>query len=225
MKRKKKYIEFTGPHTAGKTSIIHEIVDNDLLKPLSVIYPQKIKRSSILFALALPWVAICNFRHLLFLKFFWLRYVKLNFINYHSVGRHLFKMILLHPYYERYDFDVWLKDDMLHLLPRIDFRKGVDVDTVLRKFFMHFAYLYDGIVYVDIPETVMKERFDSRFEGRSSWRIKSRIPVYKRSYVQGQVLKNILVGQKCVPVLCINGTDEIQKNAHHVEDFIKKEIL
>ena len=76
-------------------------------------------------------------------------------------------MIILHPYYYRYDFDVFLKDDMLHMLQRVMFKKKVNLEEAFREYLMHFIYLYDGLIYVDIEPEVMWRRFKERFPGRS----------------------------------------------------------
>ncbi len=222
MQKDKKYIEFVGQHTAGKTSTIHRIVDGDMLRPLVAMYPQKIKRSNTHLTLSLPTLFVQSFGDLFFLAKFMFRFTKLSPINYHAVWRHLFKMVLLHRYYQHYDFDIWMKDDMLHLLPRSAFRSGVDVRHAFGKFFAHFAYLYDAIIYIDLPKDVMLQRFSSRFSNRSRRRRKSREPVYERAFEQNKILKRVLFEQSEVPVLEISGTNGVEENAVEVVEFINK---
>jgi len=223
MKERKHYIEFVGQHTAGKTVTIHEIVDKSLLAPMQSVYPQQLKRRKIHFALMLPVLFVQNFIHFWFAVIFLLRYTKWNWTNYHAVGRHLLKMVLLHPYYEKhFEFDVWMKDDMLHLLPRIEFRRSVDTEVVLTKFFKHFAYLYEGIVYLDLPYEEMKRRFEERFKERSESRRANREKVYERAFEQNKILKKILVEQKQVPVLLLSGTESTEQNATESAEFIRK---
>lgn len=226
MKRRKYYFEFVGQHTAGKTTIIRDIVDGDYLSPYVSIYPQLVTRSRGFFWLHLPILFFKNIPHLWFLLRFSLRYAKLNWINFHAVGRHLWKMIILHPYFERFDFDIWMKDDLLHLLPRIEFKNSTNssVKSSFKLFFDHFKYLYDGIVYVDLPYDVMQERFFNRFKDRSRLRRASRTPVYERAFTQNILLKEILLEQEIVPVLVIRGTDSIDTNRESVVNFIKKYI-
>lgn len=225
MKPQKYYVEFLGQHTAGKTTTIHEVVHQGRMAPLVAIYPQQITRSRVGFFLALPWLVISNIHHLWFVAHFLARYAVFNWINYHAVARHLFKMVLLHPYYERYAFDVWMKDDMLHLLPRIEFKHGVDVARVLKTFFNHFAYRYDGLVYVDIPYEVMRARFEHRFAGRDPARRDNRGPVYERSYKQTAVLREIISLQKAIPVLMLDGTQPVTENAQRVASFITTHVM
>lgn len=223
--QKKYYIEFVGQHTAGKTLTICKVVDNKLLAPKVAVYPQKIKRSLFHFTLTLPVLIIQNIKNLLFVNIFLFRYASLSWINYHAVGRHLFKMVLLHPYYcKNYNFDIWLKDDMLHLLPRIKFKKGVDVKCAFQEFFSHFSYLYDCIVYIDLPYDVMNQRFKNRFSTRSSRRRKSRIPVYERAFSQNIILRQVISDQTNTPFLILDGTNDILENANLVTEFIKKHV-
>lgn len=221
---KKYYIEFVGQHTSGKTRTIREIVDQGLLHPKKVIYPQKLDRSIWGFYLALPFIVIKQISHLWFLLRWLSKYTKWSWINYHSSIRHIWKMILLHPYYERFEFDIWMKDDMLHLLPRLNFQDGVDVENAFSIFFKHFSYLYDGLVYVDIPYEVMQDRFSQRFKNRDHKRKSNRQPVYERAFAQNQILKKLLQEQTIVPFLIISGTEDLQDNAHKVVSFIKEKV-
>lgn len=222
---KKYYVEFVGQHTAGKTTIIRHIVDNGLLEPKIAIYPQKIKRSKIHFAICLPMLALKNIRNTFFILWFLMRHTKWSWINYHSTGRHLLKMVLLHPYYsEKFDFEIWMKDDMLHLLPRLQFRKNVKVKELFQKYFSHFSKIYDGIVFVDLPYDVMKARFQSRFKNRNLRRMKNRTPVYERAYQQNLILKEVISEQKDVPYLIISGTEEPADNAKKVVEFVKQNV-
>ena len=40
---------------------------------------------------------------------------------------------ILHPYYSKFDFDIWIKDDLLHFT-RIEFRKSVNVLSAFQNF-------------------------------------------------------------------------------------------
>lgn len=222
MNERKYYIEFVGQHTAGKTSTIHDIVDNELLEPKVAIYPQNIQRSRLHFFLSLPILVLQNLRHLWFMVHFLSRYGEWSWINYHAAGRHLMKMVILHPYYKRFDFDIWMKDDMLHLLPRIAFRRTVDVEGVFREFFTHFSYLYDGIVYLNLSYDIMQQRFRSRFTVRPDKRRRSREPVYERAFIQNEILKRMLTEQTQVPVLVLDGADEVHKNSLQTVEFVKE---
>lgn len=219
------YIEFVGQHTAGKTSTIREIVDTEMLAPLTVIYPQKIKRSQVVFVRALPWLIITNLKHLCFVCVFFLKYAQCSYINYHAVGRHIFKMVILHPFYERYDFDLWMKDDMLHLLPRIAFKEGVDVKQVLQEFVAHFTYRYNGLVYMDLPYDVMRHRFQARFADRPAARRLNRELVYERSFKQTLLLRELLLAQTDVPLIILDGTDSVRTNAERVVSFVRSRVL
>ena len=225
MTQKRTYVEFVGMHTSGKTTIIKEIVHSSLLEPLCAVYPQKLERRRLHFAFSLPRVFISEFRNIWFVFFFLLRYAKWHWTNYHAAGRHLLKMVLLHPYYEKnFAFDVWMKDDMLHLLPRIEFRKGVDVSRVLREFFEHFAYRYDALVYVEVQYTQIQKRFEERFKMRPAALRENRIVVYKRAHSQNKILKEVLLAQKKVPVLELDGRDSISSNAKKAALFIRNTI-
>lgn len=225
MSHKHTYIEFVGQHSAGKTTTIHYLVDQRLLKPLRAVYPQQLKRNQMHFIGMVPFLFVQNIQHAWFLSRFLLRNAELNWINYHAVARHLFKMIILHPYYDKtFSFDVMLKDDMVHLLPRIAFRKDVNIELALREFISHFAYRFDGLVYMEVPYAKMKERFEERFQARPHSRKKSREPVYERAYEQNKVLKQVLLEQRKIPVLVLSGEDAIEENAEKVADFIRTNI-
>ena len=160
---KKYYVEFVGAHGSGKTFTYHAITKQNLMAPYKALYPGQVRRPKLHFALKWPFIAIKNIRHIIFLICFFFRYAQARQINF-KVLRSLMKMIVLHPYYYRYDFDVFLKDDMLHMLQRIMFKKKVNLEEAFREYLMHFIYLYDGLIYVDIEPEVMWRRFKKRFQ-------------------------------------------------------------
>ncbi len=163
---KKYYIEFAGAHGAGKTFTYHAIAKQQLLKPYKSIYPGQVKRPRLHFMMNCPIIAIKNIFHILFVLSFFYQYAQLNLLNF-KVLRVLIKMIILHPYYYRFDFNVFLKDDMLHMIQRIIFKKKVDLEKVFYEYLIHFSYLYDGLIFVDIDEKIMRNRFKKRFPGKS----------------------------------------------------------
>ena len=218
------YIEFVGQHTAGKTTVIHDIVDRGLLEPKKAIYPQKIKKSRIHFFLKLPQLFFTNIFDLIFIISFFLRNTNYTWTNYHSSGRHMWKMVILHPYYSKFDFDIWMKDDLLHLLPRIEFRENVDVYFAFKKFFNRFSHLYSGLIYIELPYQKMKSRFDIRFKNRSSMRRANRAVVYERAYKQNFILKRILVEQSKVPILLLDGLSDVETKSAQVVRFISEKI-
>lgn len=225
MSHKHTYIEFVGQHSAGKTTTIQRVVEDGILAPTRVVYPQLFKRNNLHFMLMTPLLFIVNARHVWFLTVFILRYTKCNWINYHAVFRHLYKMIVLHPYYDKtFSFDVMLKDDMVHLLPRVDFKDGVDVEVAFTTFISHFSYRFNGLVYMELPYEEMAARFEERFNTRPTSRKKSRKPVYERAYQQNQILKKVLCAQTMTPVLILQGTEPIETNVQKVTEFIRTYI-
>ena len=225
MKKKPHYVEFVGQHTAGKTSTIQAIVDNEMLAPIAAMYPQQITRNNWHFYSVLPFLCVRQLPSLLFVLHFMLRYGSWRYTNYHAVGRHLIKMVVLHPYYERFPADVWFKDDMLHLLPRIQFRPTVDVRRVLEKYVEHFMQRYDGLVFIDVAVDVMRERFAERFKDRPTARREDRRIVYERAYTQNLFLKEILQNQTSVPVLFLEGEQSIEANAAAVVAFVREKVV
>jgi len=219
------YIEFVGQHTAGKTTTLCKVVDEECLSPYTAFYPQQIHRSAIDFAFSMPMIIFQNMRHLFFVILFFCRYAKWHWTNYRNVGRHLMKQVILHPYYDKFDFDIWLKDDMLHLLPRILFKNGVDVATALQEYFNHFSYLYDGIVYMDISREDMQKRIENRLVNRPVQRRRDLKIIYERTFCQNILLRQVLKDQKSVPCLFLNGNGDLQKNVEAVSDFIRVNIL
>ena len=217
----KLYIEFVGQHTAGKTTVIQDIVDRGLLEPKIAIYPQKIKRSRINFIIRLPFLFLSNIFDIFFIFKFLLCNVKFNWTNYHSAGRHMWKMVILHPYFLKFDFDVWMKDDLLHLLPRLEFKKNVDVYSALTMFFEHFEHWYDGLVFIDLPYEEMKIRFDKRFENRTEHRRTNRAEVYERAFAQNILLKGILQRQVRTPILILDGNADVKVKSAQVVEFIQ----
>ena len=98
-------------------------------------------------------------------------------------------MVILHDFYKRFEFDVWLKDDMLHLLPRIQFRDKVDIYEGFLQYFLHFKGIYAGIIYITLDEELMQARFEARFSKRPKHRKISRKPLYSRVFRQNEILK------------------------------------
>ena len=217
-----RYIEFVGPHTSGKTTTMRTIIEQDLVAPYSCVTPYELKRSQLHFYLSVPWLALRQWRHLWFLTSFFLRYTKLQWTNFKDAWQYLFKMIILHPYYKRFSFDVWIKDDMLHLLPHIVFRDGIDVQAAFREYVEHFLYLYDGLIYMDVARETMLTRAYDRNKEASEWYQNDRLVVYERTLLQSQALKTILREQQQVPYLELNGTDDLDSNTSQAAAFIKQ---
>jgi len=217
----KLYIEFVGQHTAGKTTVIHDIVDRGLLEPRKATYPQKVKRSRIDFAFRLPLLLLINIFDVIFILKFLIVNVKFNWNNYHSAGRHMWKMVILHPYFLKFDFEVWMKDDLLHLLPRLEFKKNVDIHSALTIFFNHFKNWYDGLVFIELPYEDMKARFEIRFANRSERRRVNRAEIYDRAFAQNILLKDVLLRQTNVPILVLDGNSAVDVKSAQVVAFIK----
>jgi len=217
----RRYIEFAGVHTAGKTTLLNLIVDTDALAPLLASYPQKMKRSKLSFATHIFISVFTKYRDLIFVVSFFLKYAKLNWENYRVVGRFLLKMVILHDFYKRFEFDVWLKDDMLHLLPRIQFRDKVDIYEAFLKYFLHFKDIYTGIIYMHLDEELMQARFESRFSNRPKHRKISRKPLYSRVFRQNKILQKVLHNQQEIPVLFLDGSHSISSNSKRAVHFIQ----
>ena len=222
--RKKYYVEFTGAHGAGKTFTYHAIAKQQLLKPCKSLYPGQVQRPKVHFILSCPLLALKNIRHILFVIIFFFKYTEIGQLNL-KVLRVLIKMIILHPYYYRFDFDILLKDDMLHMIQRIIFKKHVEVEKAFREYLMHFIYIYNGLIYVDIEIKVMHERFKKRFPGKSQAFKKSREVIHNRVHLQSKMLRRVITSQKIIPYLIINGSDNVHKNAQKVVAFINKKII
>lgn len=133
----------------------------------------------------------------------------------------MWKMVILHPYFLKFDFDVWMKDDLLHLLPRLEFKKNVDVCFALTMFFEHFEHRYDGLVFINLSYEEMKIRFDKRFENRTERRRKNRAEVYERAFAQNILLKDILHRQARVPTLILEGNADVKVKSAQVVEFIQ----
>ena len=221
---KKYYIEFVGAHGAGKTYSYHVIAKQQLLKPYKSLYPGQVRRPKIHFALSCPIISVKNFKNLFFVIKFFLKNAQINFINF-KVLRSLIKMVILHPYYFRFDFNFLLKDDMLHLLQRVIFKPNVNIENVFDQYFSHFSYLYDGLIFVDISTKIMKERFKKRFPGKSECFKNNRKIIHERVKKQSVNLRKVLTLQTKVPYLIIDGKDDVNKNAQKVVTFIKNEII
>ena len=222
--RKKYYVEFVGAHGAGKTFMYHTITEQQLLKPHKAIYPGQVQRPAVHFALSWPILAIKNIRHIVFVIGFFVRYAQIRKINL-KVLRTLIKMIMLHPYYYRFDFDVFLKDDMLHMIQRIMFKKNVQIEKVFREYFMHFVYLYNGLIFVDIKPEVIRERFKKRFPGKSDSFKKTRVVIHERVWQQSQILRRVVTTQTVVPFIVLDGSDDVQMNAQKAVLFINQKIM
>ena len=221
---KKYYIEFAGAHGAGKTFIYHAIAKQQLLKPYKSIYPAQVKRSKLHFILSCPIIAFKNFFHILFILSFFFRYAKLNLLNF-KVLRVLIKMIILHPYYYHFDFNVFLKDDMLHMTQRIIFKKKIDLNKVFNEYLTHFSYLYDGLIFVDIEKKIMRNRFKKRFPGKSEAFKKNRAIIHERVKKQSKFLRKVVTSQTKVPFLIINGSDDVNQNVQKIILFFNQRII
>ncbi len=221
---KKYYVEFVGAHGSGKTFTYHAITKQNLMAPYKAMYPGQVRRPILHFALTWPIIAIGNIQHITFLIVFFLRYAQMGHINF-KVLRALVKMIILHPYYYRYDFDVFLKDDMLHMLQRIEFKKKVNLEKAFHEYLMHFIYLYDGLIYVDIAPEVMWGRFKKRFPGRSASFKEGRAAIHERAWQQSRTLRQVIITQTAVPFLVLEGNNNVHENAQKVVSFLKQKII
>ena len=221
---KKYYVEFVGAHGSGKTFTYHAITKQNLMEPYKALYPGQVRRPTLHFASKWPIIAVKNIRHIVFLMVFFLRYAQIHHINF-KVLRSLVKMVILHPYYYHFDFDVFLKDDMLHMLQRIIFKKRVNLEDAFREYLMHFIYLYDGLIYIDIEPKVMWRRFKKRFPGKSHSFKERRAVIHERAWQQSQVLRRVITTQTAVPYLVLEGGDNVQENAQKVVSFVSQKII
>ena len=114
---------------------------------------------------------------------------------------------------------------MLHMLPRILFKIDIDIEKAFKEYLMHFLYLYDGLVYVDINPEVVLERLKKRFLGKSEIFKKSRADIYDRARKQSKMLRHVITSQTIVPYLVIDGSDETYKNAQRVVSFVNQKIM
>ena len=90
---------------------------------------------------------------------------------------------------------------------------------------MHFMYLYDGLVYVDIEPEVMWGRFKKRFPGKSHAFKKRRAVIHERAWQQSQILRRVITTQTAVPYLVLEGGNNVQENAQKVVVFVNQKIL
>lgn len=223
-KKKKYYVEFVGAHGTGKTFTYHVITKQNLLNPFKAVYPGQMKRPKIHFAINWPIIALKNIHHLLFVVYFFSRYVQFRQVNI-KVLRNIIKMIILHPYYYRFDFDVFLKDDMLHLLLRIIYKPSVNIEEALTKYFTHFSYLYDGLIFFETSPEIIWERFKHRFPSKSDAFKMIRLAIHERALQQSHILQRVLTAQKAKPFLVIDGSDDVNKNAEKIVSFLNEKIL
>ena len=221
---KRYYIEFIGAHGAGKTHTYHKIAKQQLLKPYKSLYPGQVKRPRFHFLINCPLIAVKNIKHIFFVTGFFIRYAEVTLMNF-KVLRTLIKMIILHPYYDRFNFNVFLKDDMLHMIQRIVFRLNLNVEKLFCEYFTHFNYLYDGLIFVDIEKSVMHERFKKRFPGKSQNFIETRRIIHDRVEAQSKILRKVITSQTVVPYLLIDGNENVHKNAENVVKFINQKII
>ena len=121
--------------------------------------------------------------------------------------------------------DVFLKDDMLHMVQRIMFKKKVKVEEAFREYLMHFMYLYDGLIFVDIEPEIMWERFKKRFPGKSLSFRKERAVIHERAWQQSRILRRVITEQTSVPYLVLEGCDGVQENALKVVSFVNQKII
>jgi len=224
VENRKYYIEFVGTHGAGKTFTYHEITKKNLLEPHKSIYPGQINRPRLHFLMSCPIIGLKNIKHIIFVTLFMCKYSKINRLNF-KIYRTLFKMIVLHYYYYRFNFDFYLKDDMLHIILRIIFKPKVDIECAFTEFFEFFHHLYDGLVFFDITSTTLDERFQNRFSGKTAAFIKSRLHIHQRSREQAKFLRRVLTTQRLVPIMVIDGGADVKSNADEIVSFIKTTIL
>jgi len=145
--------------------------------------------------------------YLFFIFKFFTHNVKFNWTNYHTAVRHMWKMII--PYFLKFDFEVWIKDDMLHILPRLESRQIVDVSCALKKFFNYFAKWCDGLIYIGLPYEDINARFDRHSENRPQNRKANRAEIYERAYAQIMLLKDVLLKQTTIPVFVLDGNSDL----------------
>jgi hypothetical protein len=224
MEQTKYYFEFIGAHGSGKTYTYHLIAKKNLLRPLKAIYPGQVCRPKLHFMVFWPVIACKNIHHIIFVINFFLKHSQFRLVNF-RVLRSLIKMIILHPYYSRFDFDVLVKDDMLHLLLRVLFKTDTNIGSAYEEYFHHFSYLYSGFVFVETLPTIILDRFKHRFPNKNNSFKSARLVVHKRSIQQSAILKQVIEKQRIVPFVIIDGAGDGQTNAEKVSVFINQTIL
>ena len=216
---RKYYFEFVGAHGAGKTYTYHKLCKTDLLLPQKAIYPGQVKRNSLHFYLSCPIIALQLRRDIVFIISFFIRNAELKLSNL-RVLRSLLKMSILHSYYQRFEFDILLKDERLHLLQRIYFRKATFIKKEFLNFLSYFKNIYDGIIFVSIDQAIMHARFTSRFPGKSQQFKENRASIHEHAFRQSQIMREILTEQSFIPCLFIDGGDDSNINAEAAKSFI-----
>ena len=111
------------------------------------------------------------------------------------------------------------------MLQRIMFKKKVNLEEAFREYLMHFIYLYDGLIYVDVEPEVMWRRFEERFPGKSNSFKKMRAVIHERAWQQSQILRRVITTQTAVPYLVLEGGDNVQENAQKVVSFVNQKII
>ncbi len=226
--KKKYYVEFVGQHGAGKSTTYRYLVDNKLLSDVVSVYPHLLgKRSRLRFFLLLPFIFLTLWRDWVFLIHFAWRYTSVSVWNCREVYLYLIKMLILHKYYQlTYTFDVWYKQDMLHLLPRLRWRSGVSPELAFASFFHHFKSRYNGIVFIDIDWREVEKRYwAKRYLYLSQEERKERLEMYRYAYSQQNYMKEVLLKQDEVPVLVLDGFEDVTVKAKCVADFILNKVL
>lgn len=223
-KNNKYYIEFIGAHGAGKSFLCKGIAKQQPLHSFNIIHPSNVRRPKLHFILSCPIIAIKNIKHILFVISYFFYYTKLKIINL-KVLRSLLKMIILHQYYYRFNYDILLKDDMLHMLQRIVFKPKIEIETAFKAYFTHFSYLYDGLVFVCIDHDTIKERFKYRFKGKSESFKNIRKLIHERAFHQSKILRKVISSQNLIPFILVDGTNDLQMNSDKIISFINNKII
>jgi deoxyadenosine/deoxycytidine kinase len=224
LKNKSVYIELCGPHAAGKTTLLRALSEHIAFsRKKIVILPANDSKLSLLGKLSI--IAI-YFPSFFSLSWFFARYVIWNKQNFNL----FICMLKLYSVSKRVHMDAGssgadlaLFDGMLHILTRIEFRTDNDAAKNYRWFWNKFSKEYDGVIFVDLDHRTFQERMEQRHRAELSVLSRKGLDgqdIIQRMRRQYHLLKGIVLNSVDIPVLILNGADEITLKVSQVVEFV-----
>jgi len=110
------------------------------------------------------------------------------------------------------------------MIQRIIFKRDVKIEEAFREYFMHFIYLYNGLIFVDIDPEIRRERFKRRFPGESDSFKATREVIHERAHQQSRILRRVVTTQTIVPFIVLDGGSDVKMNAQKAVLFINQII-
>ena len=222
-----KYIEFVGQPAVGKTTTAMAVANDEVLAGIYLLHPEGIfKQSKYFLYKNIFKIFIASLYSVFYHINFFLKHAKFSRYNYGRLVLFL-RFSVRHQIHILYKPDLIIREDTLHLIPTIDYRKNVNIEKITKKYIRNFSNDYHGIVYFESDYEILEKRYIKREKNKnlSGDIIEYNLIKYKQYFSKQESVKKAINEQDNIPVIIIDGAKEIEQKKEEIINFIKEQVL